>query len=279
MPYIPTAATNPPPTATTLDLVAKPRISSNAPTPIQDGYAADDFGFSKGVNLAILEGFQHGILTSTSLMVNMPGFEHAVSLMKQYPDLLNVGIHLVTTVQYSVVKGLKTLTDENDHFYRDPEIIEKSEQSELDKEYQAQMDKFLATGLKPDHIDFHVCTTPKQLKAAMKLAQKYHLPMRAQDQQIEGILKEHGIVYAPCHIPDFYDHGTVDTLLKLFEKALDEKREIIELALHPAYVDQTLLDLSSYHIQRAREFASLMNPEVATFIQQHDIELISFEDL
>ena len=240
---------------------------------------ADDFGFSKGVNLAILEGFQHGILTSTSLMVNMPGFEHAVSLMKQYPDLLHVGIHLVTTVQYSVVKGLKTLTDENDHFYRDPEIIEKSDQSELDKEYQAQMDKFLATGLKPDHIDFHVCTTPKQLKAAMKLAQKYHLPMRAQDQQIEGILKEHGIIYAPCHIPDFYDHGTVNTLLKLFEKALDEKREMIELALHPAYVDQTLLDLSSYHIQRAREFASLMNPEVATFIQQHDIELISFEDL
>lgn len=240
---------------------------------------ADDFGFSKGVNLAILEGFQHGILTSTSLMVNMPGFEHAVSLMKQYPDLLHVGIHLVTTVQYSVVKGLKTLTDENDHFYRDPEIIEKSDQSELDKEYQAQMDKFLATGLKPDHIDFHVCTTPKQLKAAMKLAQKYHLPMRAQDQQIEGILKEHGIVYAPCHIPDFYDHGTVNTLLKLFEKALDEKREMIELALHPAYVDQTLLDLSSYHVQRAREFASLMNPELATFIQQHDIELISFEDL
>ena len=240
---------------------------------------ADDFGFSKGVNLAILEGFQHGILTSTSLMVNMPGFEHAVSLMKQYPDLLHVGIHLVTTVQYSVVKGLKTLTDENDHFYRDPEIIEKSDQSELDKEYQAQMDKFLATGFKPDHIDFHVCTTPKQLKAAMKLAQKYHLPMRAQDQQIEGILKEHGIVYAPCHIPDFYDHGTVETLLKLFEKAFYEKREMIELALHPAYVDQTLLDLSSYHIQRAREFASLMNPEVATFIQQHDIELISFEDL
>lgn len=54
---------------------------------------------------------------------------------------------------------------------------------------------------------------------------------------------------------------------------------MIELALHPAYVDQTLLDLSSYHVQRAREFASLMNPEVATFIQQHNIELISFEDL
>ena len=51
------------------------------------------------------------------------------------------------------------------------------------------MDKFLATGLRPDHIDFHVCMTPKQLKAAMKLAKKYHLPMRAQNQQIENILK------------------------------------------------------------------------------------------
>ena len=158
-------------------------------------------------------------------------------------------------------------------------MIQKSEQSELDKEYQAQMDKFLATGLRPDHIDFHVCMTPKQLKAAMKLAKKYHLPMRAQNQRIENILKEHGIAYAPCHIPDFYNHGTVETLLKLFEKAFYEKREIIELALHPAYVDQTLLDLSSYHVQRAREFASLMDSEVSAFIQQHDMKLISFVDL
>ena len=51
---------------------------------------ADDFGFSKGVNLAILEGFQHGILTSTSLMVNMPGFEHAVSSgREQKPNVLS----------------------------------------------------------------------------------------------------------------------------------------------------------------------------------------------
>lgn len=52
------------------------------------------------------------------------------------------------------------------------------------------MDKFLATGLQPDHIDFHVCTTPKQLKAAMKLAQKYNLPMRAQTQEVEAYLAQ-----------------------------------------------------------------------------------------
>ena len=45
---------------------------------------ADDFGFSKGANLGILEGFQNGIISSTSLMVNMPGFAHAISLMENF---------------------------------------------------------------------------------------------------------------------------------------------------------------------------------------------------
>ena len=240
---------------------------------------ADDFGLSKGVNLAILEGFQQRILTSTSLMVNMPGFEHAILLMKQYPNLFHVGIHLVTTIHHSTITEVKNLTNKDNCFYRNPKIIEKSNQIDLDRLYKAQMNKFLATGLRPDHIDFHKRCTPKQLKAAMKLAQKYNLPMRAQNPQIENILKEEGIFYAPCHISNFYNHGTVETLLNLFEKALNENRKSIEFALHPAYVDQTLLDLSSYNIQRAKEFSSLIDARVMEFIQQHDIELISYADL
>ena len=91
---------------------------------------ADDFGFSKGVNLGILEAFQRGVVSSTSLMVNMPGFDHAVELMKQYPEL-KVGIHLVTSVQYSILKGLKTVTDENGHFYHDHDKIEHCDLEEL----------------------------------------------------------------------------------------------------------------------------------------------------
>ena len=39
---------------------------------------ADDFGFSKGVNLGILESFENGVVTDTSLMCNMPCFDHAI---------------------------------------------------------------------------------------------------------------------------------------------------------------------------------------------------------
>ena len=149
---------------------------------------ADDFGFSKGVNLGILEAFQRGVVSSTSLMVNMPGFDHAVELMKQYPEL-NVGIHLVTSVQYSILKGLKTVTDENGHFYHDHDKIKNCDLEELKQEYEAQLQKFLATGFTPTHIDFHWCYYPVQLEAAVYLGKKYNLPVRAETKEIEAWLE------------------------------------------------------------------------------------------
>ena len=50
-------------------------------------FNSDDFGYSHGVNYGIVDAYQRGILTSTTLMANMPGFEHAVKLKKELPDL------------------------------------------------------------------------------------------------------------------------------------------------------------------------------------------------
>ena len=68
-------------------------------------------------------------------------------------------------------------------------------------------------------------------------------------------------------------------LLKLLNRSLKEQRESVEFALHPAYVDQTLLELSSYNIQRAKELATLMDPRVMGFIQEHSIEFIHFGNI
>src|ERR1700734_1066609 len=59
---------------------------------------ADDFGMSSAVNSAILSGVEQGLVTSTSIMANMPGFEEAVRLEREH-DLLRgrVGVHLNLT--------------------------------------------------------------------------------------------------------------------------------------------------------------------------------------
>jgi len=55
---------------------------------------ADDFGFTGGVNRAILEAHREGVVTSTTLMANAPAFDDAVSRARTDPSL-KVGCHVV----------------------------------------------------------------------------------------------------------------------------------------------------------------------------------------
>lgn len=245
---------------------------------------ADDFGFSKGVNLGILEGFLHGVLSSTSLMVNMPGFDHAVELMKQYSGILSVGIHLVTSVEYSVSKGLKTLTDEKDHFYHDANIIKNCDVEELKEEYEAQILKFLSTGFKPTHIDFHWCYFPNQIEAAIYLSKKYDIPMRAENKEMEKLLDIHHIKHNTNMQPEesfFKTNGSqsAELLISILQHCLEKQYEECGIIFHPAYIDQYLYDVSSYNSQRAKELSVITSSEVKQFIKENHIELINYKDL
>jgi predicted glycoside hydrolase/deacetylase ChbG (UPF0249 family) len=55
---------------------------------------ADDFGLTAGVNRAILEAHEHGVVTSTTLMANSLAFEGAVQLA-QSRFSLSTGCHVV----------------------------------------------------------------------------------------------------------------------------------------------------------------------------------------
>lgn len=243
---------------------------------------ADDFGFSRGVNLGILEAFTRGVVSSTSLMVNMPGFDHAVELMKQYPQVLNVGIHLVTSVEYSILKGHQTVTDENGHFYHDHDKIKNCDLEELKQEYEAQLQKFLATGFRPTHIDFHWCYYPVQLEAAMYLSKKYNIPVRAENVEIEALFDKYDIKHNFNMQHGFYQWDgsqTPELLISILEDCLKDGKDSYSFELHPAYVDQDVLNLTSYTTQRCKEFYVLTHPEVIKFFEDHHIERISFKDL
>ena len=54
---------------------------------------ADDFGLCDGVNRAVVQAHTQGILTSTTIMANMPAAPQAIELARQLPTL-GVGVHL-----------------------------------------------------------------------------------------------------------------------------------------------------------------------------------------
>ncbi|MDP2726767.1 MAG: ChbG/HpnK family deacetylase, partial [Dehalococcoidia bacterium] len=57
---------------------------------------ADDLGLSPGVNTGIIEAHRQGVVTSASLMANLPGTAEAAVMARENPEL-GVGLHLNLT--------------------------------------------------------------------------------------------------------------------------------------------------------------------------------------
>ncbi len=67
---------------------------------------ADDLGLNDLITDAIIYSHKNGIVTSSTIMVNMPGFKYAVKKIKEVPKL-GVGIHFNLTEGYPIADKSK----------------------------------------------------------------------------------------------------------------------------------------------------------------------------
>jgi len=124
---------------------------------------ADDFGFSHGVNHAILRAHQEGIVTHASLMVTGDAAAEAVALAKANPGL-SVGLHLVLVSGRSALSPseIPDLVDRNGRFPWGPVRsglryqFGRSARAQVRREIRAQLERFLRTGLPLAHVDGHL---------------------------------------------------------------------------------------------------------------------------
>ncbi len=149
-------------------------------------FNADDFGISRGVNAAIIEAHTKGILNSTSLMVNQEFAAEAAEAAKNMPDL-EVGLHLNLTNEKPAAdpQDIPLLTDADGKLkngfvkllllsFLHPEKFA----SQVETEIRAQVQKYMATGLKMAHIDGHrhVHLIPAVFKIVCKITREYNVP-------------------------------------------------------------------------------------------------------
>jgi chitin disaccharide deacetylase len=139
-------------------------IGSNASVPQRFAIInGDDFGFSVGVNQAIIQAHTNGILTSTSLMVSAAQANAAIALAKEHPTL-GVGLHLVLVCGHSVLSPAQIphLVDADGNFSNNPAKAGLKYQfsafarRELRLEIRAQLEKFQESGLPMSHVDGHL---------------------------------------------------------------------------------------------------------------------------
>ncbi len=155
---------------------------------------ADDFGVCHSVNAATIKALETGVVTSASVMVPCPFFEEAAAYSRENPDA-DVGVHLTFTNEYgdynwgpvSPVADVPSLVNSQGHFYSTTqEVWQYGTPEHLEREMRAQIEKALAAGIRPTHVDSHmgVVFAPKFVRIYLRVASEYHLPAMVPRQYI-----------------------------------------------------------------------------------------------
>ncbi len=144
---------------------------------------ADDFGASEDINNAIVQAFQENLISSTTIMTNMPSFEEACNLVERHNLYGRIGIHLNLTEGYPITKEMglyRKFCDANGKFMLQRNRLfwlNKEEKRTVYNELQAQLNKLLGKNIIPTHIDshHHYHTEWAIGKQVIKIAQKNNI--------------------------------------------------------------------------------------------------------
>jgi predicted glycoside hydrolase/deacetylase ChbG (UPF0249 family) len=264
---------------------------------------ADDFGRTAGVCQGILQAHLNGIVTSTTVMINAPGAADAVrSAMRKAPDLA-IGVHLNLTHGRPVLPpdAVPSLVTPDGTFRPYAELcaaVGDVSSSEVELEWEAQIQALRTAGAKVDHLDTHHFVaeiTPAVWRVYVGLAKKHRLgvrgprPPKVGHQQIVPPAPEtgrldfqtartqllaSGVVSSDGLRVDFFGADANQKLLLGLLKNLPEG--VTELMVHPGLVDDDLLSSSGYAHERQVELEVLTSQATRSCIESTGIRLTRY---
>jgi chitin disaccharide deacetylase len=212
---------------------------------------ADDFGASGGVNLAIVEAHETGVLTSASLMVSGAAAEEAAALSAANPDLA-VGLH------WDVVGE-----EDRDFAFHD--------RARVRSEFESQLERFVElTGRAPTHVDSHRHThmRPELREFFRELAAPLGVPVRG-DGRVHFI----GGFYAQWEwgVTELA-HVSVEALQRILREEVGEGWT--EIACHPGYVTPDYTPI--YRSERESELRTLTDVGIPAKLEELGVSLESY---
>ncbi|MBS5928199.1 MAG: ChbG/HpnK family deacetylase [Clostridium sp.] len=242
---------------------------------------ADDLGISEGVNYGILKSIKDGVVTSTGIMPNMKYAEHGYNLVKDTG--VCIGQHTNISLGRPLMRPdlIPSLVNEKGDFYSSSEInqrkVDSISISECELEIEAQLNRFIEiTGKKPDYFEGHAVFSKNYFKALENVAKRYGL-----FYDIPGFNKEWEKEYGITSLGfvKLNEEGLYDAY-KYFEDNLEtmKKEECTIVIFHPGYLDQFILDNSSYTKIRPMECEFLCSEWVKEFLYKNNIKLVDFRN-
>ena len=258
---------------------------------------SDDYGRTPDISRGIREAHLHGVVTSTTCMMNIPTTAQDIAIARQETPNLGMGVHLVLTMgrPISPPKTVSSIVDEKGNFFKYTPLLERVNRLNMEEvrmEWRAQIEAFIrAVGRNPTHLDsrHHSSYFSASLfQGMLELAKEYDCAIRFPFTQVSSeleetaarvpeLIKEFNPRRPDVFFVDFYDEAaTKANLLNVIHRVGEGNSEIM---CHPGYVDDAFAKESVYNFQRERELEILTDPEIKEAIQTQGIQLITFADL
>ena len=276
---------------------------------------ADDFGYTPGVNRAIVEASRaagRGIITATSLLASGAAFDDAVEQARRVPAL-DIGGHLnlVEGRPLSPTHQVAGLVDAAGNFLGAQRltlqlVTGRATREQIERECGAQVERLLAAGIQPSHLDTHQHTHlhPRMAAAVAGTARRYGIQwIRRPFDSLTGlgryghwkrrvlasglsvlagsfdkIVRASGLNCVD-HFTGFVLTGrlTIASLRATLENLPDGATELM---CHPGYADAALAGASTNLLdQRERELEALCDPATQDTLRTQGIQLKSFREL
>ena len=267
---------------------------------------ADDFNSDEERNRGILEAGEKGIVTSVSVIANLPFNAESVAKLKTVFGS-RIGIHLNLTKGAPIARRTTSLVDENNQFFKKKNswrraLLQQYNLKEVEEEFAAQISRLQALGITPDHIDGnnHLHIFPHIAEAVALLARdfdikKIRLPLekfqnpghyfqpKAFKKYFFGLLAKQASFMFKSFDLLFPDHFAgiqfpqvvkIESLRNFFRKLPPGNTELM---CHPGY--RAMLLPQTGGSEHEEELAALTHPELLKAIRQKNINLISYQDL
>jgi predicted glycoside hydrolase/deacetylase ChbG (UPF0249 family) len=151
---------------------------------------ADDLAVAHSVDIASFDALNRNAVTSASVMVPCAWFTEVASYAKDHPDA-DLGLHLTLTSEWKVDRWgpveskdkVASLLDPSGYLW--PETASAAgnlKPEEAEREIRAQIDRAVAFGIHPTHLDSHMgvlFSKPELFAVYVKVAHEYKLPFLA----------------------------------------------------------------------------------------------------
>ena len=260
---------------------------------------ADDLAVAHSVDAASFDALDKGAVTSASIMVPCPWITEVATYAKTHADA-DLGLHLTLTSEWKTYRwgpvasanSVASLLDPAGTLWADtPQVGQHAKPDEAEREIRAQVDRALALGIRPTHLDTHmgsVLAAPELFAAYVKIAHEYHLPFLAiripgLSEKFLSALTEKDLVLDSIVIAG--DKQPADQWKDFYLNAIKGlKSGLTEMIVHLGHDDAELQAITVDHPDygsawRQRDYDLVTSPEFKGALRDNNIVLIKWKDL